>query len=683
VGIQTFKSKILLLVLAVLLTAAVALVTLSKGEIERSLYRREQAASMSVLYLMLQAIESQYQDLIYHNRTVLEMRKDAMKDLTGVVISTIDASFERYRKGLLSEDDAKRQALEQVKKVRYRDDDYFFVFDTEFTAISHPDPLFMGKRLRDYRDAKGLLIVQELMKASLEPGGAFVFYWWKRLKDSLPLRKIGYAVFYPKWRWMVATGLYIDDLDADYQGKLNAIVAQLKSSFAKIKAEKGSSLFLFNGSKDWVIPPVDSDERPHLDDFVKISKRPNEPLRYLSQSRVGSSPTQVWKEAYVAYFEPLDWYVVATFDEADLKRPGETLIRKAAVFTFIALLVGLVLAYVISMKISRPLSELAGFAKDLATRDFSPEPYSAVEKLSSRGDEVGRLAAAFSFMQKRLKDYLHRLQETTAAKERIESELRIGREIQMGLLPRKLTQTSGLKNFAIHGFLEPAREVGGDFYDYFYIDDGHLCLVVGDVCGKGVPASLFMAVCKTLVRLTTTLIRALTAQGASPDEVLRKVNSELARENDQCMFVTIFLAHVELETGKVEYSNAGHNPPFLVSADRSLRPLDNLRALPAGVKTDVQYAKRFLRLLPGDMLFMYTDGITEAENSQGNLFSEDRLKECLTARCSESLEEYANRVLQKVANFRGSSPQGDDITLLVFKYLGTLRESPVSDRSMM
>jgi sigma-B regulation protein RsbU (phosphoserine phosphatase) len=347
------------------------------------------------------------------------------------------------------------------------------------------------------------------------------------------------------------------------------------------------------------------------------------------------------------------------------------------VFTLIALLVSLFLAYVIGMKISRPLSELAGFAKNLATRDFHPEPHPAVEKLSNRGDEVGKLAAAFSFMQKMLQDYLRRLQETTAAKERIESELRIGREIQMGLLPRKLTGTSGLKNFAIHGFLEPAREVGGDFYDYFYIDYGHLCLVIGDVCGKGVPASLFMAVCKTLVRLTTTLIRALTAEGASPDEVLRRVNSELARENEQCMFVTIFLAHVELETGKVEYSNAGHHPPFWVSADGSLRTLDRLRALPVGVKPSVPYAKGFLRLLPGDVLFMYTDGITEAENSQGSFFSEDRLKECLTACCGESLEECANRVVQKVANFRASSPQSDDITLLVFKYLRT-RELPVS-----
>ena len=523
--IRTLKSKILLLVLIVLPTATVFFIVLSKTEIESALYHREQEASKNVLYLVLQTIENQYQDLIYHNRTVLDMRKEAMKDLSGVVISTIDGFYERFKKGLLSESEAKQQALERVKTFRYGSDDYFFVYDTDYIAISHPDPVFKGRTLKDYRDAKGLLVVQELMKASRAQGGGFVPYWWKRLTEGESVRKIGYAIFYPKWQWMVGTGLYIDDLDAEYQRKLNAIAAQLKSSFAKIKADKGGALFLFNGKKELLIPPIGSgDERPHLEEFMKASRTPNQPFRYLLQS-AGTSPEEVWRQAYVVYFQPLDWYVVGAFDEADLEKPGKILVRKAMVFTAVALIIGLALAYIIAAKVSRPLSQLAEYAKNLPSREFRSAPDPAVEGLSKRGDEVGRLAEAFLFMQKMLQEYLDHLKKTTAAKERIESELNIAHEIQMSMVPKIFPAFPERSEFDIFATLVPAKEVGGDLYDFFFIDDDHLCFAIGDVSGKGVPASLFMAV-------TKTLFRATASNCGTPGEILARLNAEICRDND-------------------------------------------------------------------------------------------------------------------------------------------------------
>src|ERR1051325_1222834 len=349
--IRTLKSKILLLVLIVLLTATVFFIAVSKWEFESALYRREQEAAKNDLQLVLQAIENQYQDLVYHNRTVLEMRKEAMKDVSRVVISSIDGFYERYSKGLLSEHEAKQQALERVRAFRYASNDYFFVYDADYTAISHPDPVFMGKKLKDYRDAKGLLVVQELMKASRKEGGGFVPYQWKRLRNEEPATKLGYAIFYPRWQWMIGTGLYIDDLDAEYQKKLNAIAAQLKSSFSKIKAQNGASLFLFNGNKKLLIPPIDSgDQIPDLEEFMEASRRPNQPFRYRLQS-AGTSPNGVWSQAYVVYFAPFDWYVVGAFDEAKLQKPGEILMQKAMVFTAVALIIGLALAYMIAARV--------------------------------------------------------------------------------------------------------------------------------------------------------------------------------------------------------------------------------------------------------------------------------------------------------------------------------------------
>jgi sigma-B regulation protein RsbU (phosphoserine phosphatase) len=661
--IRTFKAKILLLVLIVLLTAAAFFIGLSKREIESALYQREQEASKNVLYLVLQTIENQYQNLIYHNRTVLEMRKEAMKDLSGVVISTIDGFYERFRKGLLSEHEAKQQALERVKTFRYGSDDYFFVYDTDYTAISHPDPLFTGRKLKDYRDAKGLLVIQELMRASREQGGSFVPYWWKRLTEGEPVRKIGYAIFYPKWQWMIGTGLYIDDLDAEYQRKLNAIAAQLKDSFAKINAEKGGSLFLFNGKKELIIPPIGSgDESPHLEEFMKASKTPDQPFRYLLQS-AGTSPEEVWRQAYVAYFQPLDWYAVAAFDEANLEKPGKILVQKAMAFTAVALMMGLALAYIIAAKVSRPLSQLAGYAKNLPSREFRSEPDPAVEGLSSRGDEVGRLAEAFLFMQKMLRDYLDHLKKTTAAKERIESELKIAHEIQMSMVPKTFPAFPERSEFDIFATLVPAKEVGGDLYDFFFLDDDHLCFAVGDVSDKGVPASLFMAV-------TKTLFRATARTGSTPGEILARLNAELSHDNESCMFVTFFCGILDVRTGQVDYSNGGHNLPYYLQHN-GVTPLKNAGGGALGLVEQSFYESERIVLAPGEALLLYTDGVTEAMDSRNRPYSDQRLAEFLTTNRGSAPRQIIGDLVSDVKSFADAAPQSDDITVLALLYFGT------------
>ena len=662
--IRTLKSKILLLVLLVLLTATVFFIAVSKWEFEGALYQREQEAAKNDLQLVLQAIEDQYQDLVYHNRTVLEMRKEAMKDISGVVISAIDGFYERFSKGLLSEHEAKQQALERVRTFRYGRNDYFFVYDKDYTAISHPDPVFMGKKLKGYRDAKGLLVVQELMKASRQQGGGFVPYSWKRLRNEEPSTKLGYAIFYPRWQWMIGTGLYIDDLDAQYQKKLNAIAAQLKNSFSKIKAQNGASLFLFNGNKELLIPPIESgDHIPDLDEFMEASRRPNQPFRYRLQS-AETSPNEVWSQAYVVYFAPFDWYVVGAFDEAKLEKPGKILMQKAMVFTAVALIIDLALAYMIAVKVSRPLSQLAGYAKNLPSREFRSAPDPAVEELSRGGDEIGRLAEAFLFMQKMLQEYLDHLKKTTAAKERIESELKIAHDIQMSMVPKIFPPFPDRDEFDLYATLVPAREVGGDFYDFFFLDKDRLCLAIGDVSGKGVPASLFMAVAKTLFKATTT------ASNDHPDKILSRLNDELCKDNTTCMFVTLFGAILDIRTGQMEYSNGGHNLPYKLSNGQS-KQLENTKGTVVGVMEDARFEKNVIAVEPGDWIIFYTDGVTEAMNNHEELFSESRLEQFLSSLDpSISAQELTQRLVSEVRQFSSTMEQSDDITIVAMRYRG-------------
>jgi ABC-type amino acid transport substrate-binding protein/anti-sigma regulatory factor (Ser/Thr protein kinase) len=244
-----------------------------------------------------------------------------------------------------------------------------------------------------------------------------------------------------------------------------------------------------------------------------------------------------------------------------------------------------------------------------------------------------------------------------AARAKIESELRIAREIQMTFVPRTYPPLPG---WEIHGDLQPAREVGGDFYDCFLLEDGRLYFVLGDVSDKGVPAALFMAV-------TKTLFSASAAIGDSPAAIVDRVNRRTVLGNDQCMFITAFCGILDPETGHVVYTNAGHNPPLALRADGGLEVLEHGRAPALGIHDDAHYGFYDMILKPGDALFMYTDGVTEATDRAGAFFTDARLRAEVAGHAGRSAEQLAAAVLGQVAAFAGGTPPADDIAVLVIR----------------
>jgi sigma-B regulation protein RsbU (phosphoserine phosphatase) len=278
-------------------------------------------------------------------------------------------------------------------------------------------------------------------------------------------------------------------------------------------------------------------------------------------------------------------------------------------------------------------------------------------------DEVGSLAESFVYMKNSLKKHIQDLTETTAAKERIESELKIAREIQMSIIPKIFPPFPDRPEFDIYATIKPAKEVGGDLYDFFFTDNDNMCFMIGDVSGKGVPASLFMAV-------TKTLFKANTGTGISPDEILTRLNNELAQDNESCMFVTIFCGILNTKTGEVLYSSAGHNPPLILRRGNEAEYLDTPSGIAVGVKEDLSFQTEKLRLAPGEFLFMYTDGVTEAADLKENLFSEERLQKELTALRQKTIQEMVLGLMQKIDDFAQGTPQADDITMMALKYFG-------------
>jgi sigma-B regulation protein RsbU (phosphoserine phosphatase) len=300
----------------------------------------------------------------------------------------------------------------------------------------------------------------------------------------------------------------------------------------------------------------------------------------------------------------------------------------------------------------------------LAAVDF-PGPQ-LLEKLCQivRAQSRDVLMSELKTKNRELEESFENLQRTTSAKERMESELNIGRDIQMSMLPVDFDAHAHRHEYEIFATLHPAREVGGDFYDFFLIDEDRLCVCVGDVSGKGVGAALFMA-------MTKTLIKSRATNDFSPASILTHVNDELGRNNDANMFVTIWAAIVDVKTGATTYTNAGHNPPFLLRTTGDLVRLDELHGPVVAAMEGMSYGESSLQLGSGDLLILYTDGVTEAMNAGGELYGERRLKDSFST-SSRDVRGLVARVVDDVWRFQGDAVQADDVTAMAVAFHGAV-----------
>jgi len=244
-------------------------------------------------------------------------------------------------------------------------------------------------------------------------------------------------------------------------------------------------------------------------------------------------------------------------------------------------------------------------------------------------------------------------------KDRMQDELNVGHKIQMSMLPLVFPPFPDRNEFSINALLKPAREVGGDFYDFFFVSKDELCLVIGDVSGKGVPGALFMAVTRTMIKSSATGDR-------SPASIVTRVNDELSADNPQCMFVTLFVGIVNVKTGEFRFTNAGHNPPYILRGQGDLVCLDNRDGPIIGAVGGTAYKENELSFCHDDKLLLFTDGVTEAMNPAGDLYLESRLEDFLNLQQASLTDELVTETLAAVEEFAADAEQADDITLLAF-----------------
>jgi sigma-B regulation protein RsbU (phosphoserine phosphatase) len=331
-----------------------------------------------------------------------------------------------------------------------------------------------------------------------------------------------------------------------------------------------------------------------------------------------------------------------------------TAILISLVVAALLLLLTLFVSKRVAASITKPLALLADGAGNISEGNLE---YRFEIK---SGDEIEALADTFNAMTRKLRDYIENLSKITAENERISTELTIATQIQADMLPNIFPPFPDRDEFEIFADMRPAKEVGGDFYDFFLIDDDRLCIVIADVSGKGVPAALFMVIAKTLIG---NHARAKEA----PEDVFRKVNDQLCEGNKTAMFVTAWMGILEIGTGRMTYVNAGHNPPLLKKAGGSYAYLKTTADFVLGGLEGSVYRQLEMRLEKGDMLFLYTDGVTETNDPADELYGEARLQNTLNASLDLKPTALLRKVNADVDAFANGAPQFDDVTMLALR----------------
>jgi phosphoserine phosphatase RsbU/P len=395
----------------------------------------------------------------------------------------------------------------------------------------------------------------------------------------------------------------------------------------------------------------------------------NEISNTFSEKLSVNNETTKWSLSVVK-FKPYNWYIVRMQQSKNLNAITYRLIKHLIITNTIIMLIGLLIAFWIVNNLTSPIAKLSKLTKELPLKNFkfSPKDIDELLLITTQQDEIGNLSQAFLDLQKSLKKYIKESIKTTHQKQRMDQELNIAKNIQVSLLP----EISGLYNaeiFNLFALVEPARKVGGDFYNFFYIDKKHLCFMLGDVSDKGIPAAIFMAV-------TKTLLEAEIKSYEKPGAMLSHVNNLLIHTNKYNMFATIFLGILNLDTGIIEYTNAGHLPPIITRYNKSSDFLENKPQPVLGVFKDVQYKTHTLTLKSNDMLFLYTDGVTEAANKNNEMFSESRLLQFVRANNIISSRILIRKLLTTLLLFtKGVASQADDIAMLAICYNKKIIES--------
>ncbi len=430
-----------------------------------------------------------------------------------------------------------------------------------------------------------------------------------------------------------------------------------------------TQFFLFSGADPGSVRGTSYEEIYPLGVRVTVSASQQEEMRNAQQNSAHLADAGSYVD-YYAFLDMIDDHAVLigmTYDLSGLMANihAQTISRTSYAVAHQVFL-SLICLVLTSVFVLHPLKKVQNSIRLYKETKNSETVIENLAKIRPH-NEIGQLSEDVMSLTKEIDDYLNRIQTITAEEERISTELSLATRIQAAMLPHIFPPFPGRPEFDIYATMEPARKVGGDFYDFFLVDDDHLCMVMADVSGKGVPAALFMMVSKIILQSCAML-------GKSAAEILTKTNEAICSNNQEEMFVTVWVGILEISTGTLTAANAGHEYPVLKKPDGTFELIKDRHGLVIGGMEGTRYREYQLQMEPGAKLFLYTDGVAEATDAQNQLFGTDRMIEALRRAEDGTPEEILQSVDHAVKEFVGDAPQFDDLTMLCIHYIGKNRE---------
>ena len=516
-----------------------------------------------------------------------------------------------------------------------------------------------------------LLSYDERSDLGVEPGSDESYFDYYQSSWYTSARDAGGVVFTDTYPDSYGRGLMISCASPFYDENdrfagvvcMDILIGDLTSHVIDVDLGEEAYAFLVSGSGDIIASAVMEDADAAFENILDASSAVYEASGPIMSGETGA---MLSGGVYYAYtpVSSANWKFCVHIPESLVLAPVKAMERNivAAIIAFIVILALIILCVVLMVRrFSRNLTApLIALGKDVQTISSGDLDYRAEIRSN---DEIGDLAKSFNGMAASLKEYIENLTAVTAEKERIGAELDVATHIQKSMLPCIFPAFPDRKEFDVYATMNPAKEVGGDFYDFFMVDDTHLAVVMADVSGKGVPAALFMVIGKTL-------IKDHTEPGISLGDVFSDVNNMLCDSNSEGLFITAFEGVLDLVTGEFRYVNAGHEPPYICKQGEGYEAYRIKAGFVLAGMEDLRYREGSLQLSAGDRIFLYTDGVTEATDAENQLYGSERLHRVLNDHLDANPEALLAAVKADVDRFVGDAPQFDDITMLCMEYRG-------------
>lgn len=664
--LTSLRSKIFLLVGFILLLMAVAVIVVTQRNVTRTVVASETLAVNNVLNLLVRDTEARWGALLNDKISTVRSARRQLVQLGATVRSVLTLFQAQVERGEISLEQAQRRAQQWINRLAIDDHRHAFAFNKDLTVVASGERAMIGKNLSGLRDFKGHDLASSAYRDARTAGQSFAIYRLPAASGSGDMAlKYAYFGYFEPWDWIFAIAGDGQQVVMQFDQQREFMEQSLREALSSLQLAQSGFAFIVGDDGRMVSPPparhatltdlIDVKQQRTLNDL--LADIPEDGKIADMTFDTGSDDGQ-WAIS-ASYFKPLKWTIVAAVPAHDLTAPAARLRDRLALIFLGALIISMGLAWALAARITRPLKELTEFARALPEHDLSqaaPIPERIARLPGRQPDEVGRLAGTFMLMDHQLRDNVARLVHETSTRERYESELNIAHQIQMGLLPMQLPKDT-LGGAGLHATMIPAKEVGGDLYDYFELPDGRVCVAIGDVSDKGVPAALFMAV-------TRTLIRASAEDESDPAKMVERVNNRLSAHNPNMMFVTLLVAVLDCQTGQLAWCNAGHPAPLRLDTKGNLSELQGRSGPACGVQEDLDYTAFYTALQPGELLVGYTDGVSEALSPDGALYTEQRLITLLRQLAGHSPRSLNNAILADVRHFAQGTEQSDDITLI-------------------